>query len=203
MWQTYTQSNTYTYICTTCARTHTHTHTHTHAHAHTHTHVLADQERKRSENNEEEDKKGGEGGGGRGWTHKGGDKSCAGHGRVPIHDRLFHVPLDRLNHGGLWGPRAHAASHTYTANNSYTSESHSTAAAHNTVHAQHDCQDLRPTPFSSPLLVTNERLTSVMAQRALMALGRYWSSRPVMSLVRLLVTMMTSSAIFAISLMAK
>ncbi len=40
-------------------------------------------------------------------------------------------------------------------------------------------------------------------QRALMALALYWSSFPVMSLVRLLVTMMTSSAILDISLMTR
>ena len=45
--------------------------------------------------------------------------------------------------------------------------------------------------------------TSMMVQRARMALALYWSSLPVMSLVRLLVTMMTSSAIWDISLMAR
>lgn len=43
----------------------------------------------------------------------------------------------------------------------------------------------------------------MMLQRALMALALYWSSFPVMSLVRLLVTMMTSSAILDISLIAR
>ena len=42
-----------------------------------------------------------------------------------------------------------------------------------------------------------------MVQSALMADARYWSSFPVMSFVRLLVTMMTSSAILDISLMAR
>lgn len=48
-----------------------------------------------------------------------------------------------------------------------------------------------------------DRLTSVILQRALMAGPLYTSSLPVMSLVRLLVTMMTSSEMLAISLMVR